>query len=70
MIESKSKLYDRIERLCREKGKNIKTMCSETGISTGMMSDLKSGRTGSLSIPTILKIAECLNVSTDLILGR
>lgn len=70
MIESKSKMYDRIEKLCKENGKNIKAMCSEAGISTGMMSDLKSGRTGSLSIPTILKIAECLNVSTDSILGR
>ena len=68
-IESVSAIYDNIERLCVEKGKQVGTMCAEAGISTGVLSDLKSGRTKYLSTRTVFKIAETLEVSTDEILN-
>lgn len=65
MIESKSALYDRVEQLCAERGKKVGTMCADIGLSTGMMSDIKSGRSKSMSMKTALLISNYLGVSLD-----
>lgn len=60
-----SELYKRIEKLCKENNVNVTTMCKETGVSRGSMTDLKSGRKKSLSTETIAKISEYFAVTTD-----
>lgn len=62
---NKNKAYERIEALCKQKGVSITEMCGETKISRSVMSELKSGRTATLSIPTMTKIADYFSVSTD-----
>lgn len=58
-------LYNRIELLCKDKDINITQMCKNTGVSRSVMSELKSGRTQSLSTETAMKIANYFEVSTD-----
>ena len=70
MIESKSELYDRVERLCAERGKKIGTMCADIGLSTGVMADIKSGRSKTMSMKTALLISNYLGVSLDVIFGN
>ncbi len=66
-----SALYDRIETLCLERGMTITAMCAELSISRASLSDFKSGRSRSLSMDTIAKIAEYFSVSADYLLtGR
>lgn len=40
-------------------------MCADIGLSTGMMSDIKSGRSKSMSMKTALLISNYLGVSLD-----
>lgn len=44
-----SESYDNIKRLCDLKGISIYKMCSDIGMSRGIMTKLKSGRTNSLA---------------------
>lgn len=60
-----SELYNKIETLCKEKGITITTMCRESSISRGSLTDLKSGRIKSLSTDTLRKIAEYFDISSD-----
>ena len=69
MVESKSDLYDRVESLCAARGKKVGTMCAEIGLSTGLMSDIKTGRSKTMSTKTAIKIANHLGVSLDEIFG-
>ena len=62
-------LYNRIAVLCKENGKNITTMCKESGTSRASLSDLKMGRSQSLSAETLSKIANHFGVSVDYLLG-
>lgn len=62
---NKNETYERIEILCKQKGISITEMCDEAKISRSIMSELKSGRTAALSIPTITKLADYFSVSTD-----
>ena len=62
---SLNNLFNRIDEL----GLNAKKVSDETGISTGNISDWKSGR----SMPTAVKLdilASYLNCSVDYLLGR
>lgn len=68
--ESVSEVYDNIERVCKEKGMLVGTMCAKAGISTGVLSDLKTGRTASLTVKTVTKIADCLEVPVSFLLDR
>jgi len=63
------KMYGIIEGLCASRGIKPGKMCSELGISRGMMSDLKMGRTKELSARTTKLIADYFGVTTDYLLG-
>ena len=65
-----SELYNRIEFLCDSRGINITKMCKESGASRGALSDLKMGRTKSLSSDTLNRIANYFGVSVDYLLGN
>lgn len=62
-------LYNRIEELCKSRNTNITKMCSETGISRGSLTDLKAGRSKSLSQNALHKISSYFSVSADYLLG-
>lgn len=64
-----SKLYERIESLCKENGINITKMCTQAGVSRGSLTDLKVGRSKALSNSAMVKIAEFFNVTTDYLSG-
>lgn len=60
-----SDLYNRIESLCKEKGISITAMCKEANVSRGSLTDLKSGRSKTLSSDALSKIADYFVVSMD-----
>ena len=63
-------LYNRIEQLCNQQNLTIGKLCSNVAISRGNLSDLKSGRTKSLSSDKLKKIADYFSVSIDYLLGQ
>jgi len=65
-----SKLYDRIQTLCEERGVSITTVCRQSGASRASLSDLKMGRKHSLSAETLSKLAGWFHVSVDYLLGK
>ncbi|MDL2293178.1 helix-turn-helix domain-containing protein [Ruminococcaceae bacterium OttesenSCG-928-D13] len=65
-----SDLYNKIDALCKEAGTTIGAMCNSMGISRGNLSDLKAGRSKSLSAEKLAKIARFLGVTTDYLLGN
>lgn len=65
-----SRLYDTIEKLCKDNGINVTKLCRDTSIPRGNLSDLKMGRSQKLSVTTISKIADYFHVSTDYLLGK
>lgn len=62
-------MYERIEELCRTRRTNITAMCKELNISRASLSELKSGRTKSLSAEKLLKIADYFGVSIAYLTG-
>ena len=64
-----STLYERIMELCKEKGVSGSKMCLDLGMSKSTMSELKAGRTKSISTSTAQKIAEYFGVSIYNVLG-
>ena len=65
-----SNLYERIYALCEEKGIKGAKMCSDTGISKGLLTDLKMGRRTGVSAVTAQKIASYFGVSVGYLLGE
>lgn len=63
-------LYKKIESLCHNKGVNITQMCRESGASRAPLTDLKMGRSKTLSTETLTKIANYFGVSVDYLLGK
>ena len=63
-------LYKRIEELCKERDITITEMCRQTETTRAKLSDLKMGRSRSLSAATIKKLAVYFGVSTDALLGE
>ena len=61
-------MYEIIEALCKDKGIKPGKLCTDLGISRGIMSDLKAGRTKKLSAENISKVAAYFDVSTDYLL--
>ena len=61
-------MYNRIVELCEQKGIKPGRVCADTGLSRGMMSDLKMGRTKALSAKNTKIIADYFGVSTDYLL--
>lgn len=62
-------LYSKISRLCNQANINVTKMCTDAGVSRGALSDLKLGRTKTLSSSTLQKIATYFNISVDYFLG-
>lgn len=63
-----SDLYSRIESLCKQKGVNITAMCREAEVTRGNLSDLKMGRTNSLSANNLSKISAFFGTSIEYLL--
>ena len=63
-------LYERIELLCRENGTTVSKMCIEIGISKSTMSELKHGRTQTLSAKTLSKIADYFGCTVDALISN
>lgn len=63
-------LYENIQRLCEEKGIRPGYLCSELGLSRGLMTDLKMGRKKGVSAQTAQKIAAYFGVSVGYLLGQ
>lgn len=64
-----SRLYNRIEELCKKKGITITVMCRESGAPRGSLTDLKMDRISTLSADTLTKIASYFGVSVGYLLG-
>ena len=62
-------LYENIQRLCQEKDIRPGFLCSELGLSRGLMTDLKMGRKKSVNAQTAQKIAAYFGVSVGYLLG-
>ena len=65
-----SNLYKTISDLCEEKGIKGAKMCTDTGISKGLLTDLKMGRRTGVSAVTAQKIASYFDVSVGYLLGE
>lgn len=65
-----SNLYEKIYDLCEEKGIKGAKMCTDTGISKGLLTDLKMGRRTGVSAVTAQKIATYFGVSVGYLLGE
>ena len=65
-----SMLYKNIVALCEERGIKGGKMCTDTGISKGLLTDLKMGRRSGVSALTAQKIASYFNVSVGYLLGE
>ena len=61
-------MYNRIVALCNERGIKPGRVCADTGLSRGMMSDLKMGRTKELSAKNTKIIADYFGATTDYLL--
>ena len=65
-----STLYKNIVALCDERGIKGGKMCSDTGVSKGLLTDLKMGRRTGVSAKTAQKIASYFGVSVGYLLGE
>ena len=63
-------LYDTILSLCESRGIKGAKMCNDTGISKGLLTDLKMGRRTGVSAVTAQKIATYFGVSVGYLLGE
>lgn len=63
-------LYETIIALCNEKGIKGGKMCTDVGISKGLLTDLKMGRRSGVSAATAQKIATYFGVSVGYLLGE
>lgn len=63
-------MYSKIIELCQERGIKPGRMCADTGLSRGMISDLKMGRTKELSMKNTKIVADYFGVSVDYLLGK
>jgi transcriptional regulator with XRE-family HTH domain len=63
-------LYKTINDLCESKGIKGAKLCNDTGISKGLLTDLKMGRRTGVSAVTAQKIASYFGVSVGYLLGE
>lgn len=61
-------LYDNIKSLCEERDTTVSAMCETIGISKSTLSNLKNGRSETISAKTARKIASFLIVPVDEVL--
>ena len=62
-------MYNRISLLCAQHGITPSKLCSEIGLSRGILSDIKAGRKKELYATTAYKIAKYFGVSVGYLLG-
>ncbi len=65
-----SPMYDCIEDLCRRQGTNVTAMCRALGIPRSILSELRAGRTRTLSLKNAEKIAAFFDVPVEMLLGE
>ena len=63
-------LYENIIALCNEKGIKGGRMCTDIGMSKGILTDLKMGRQTGVSAANAQKIASYFGVSVGYLLGE
>jgi len=61
-------LYENIKRLCARRDMSVSAMCEACGLSKSTLSNLRNGRSSSISRKTAEKIAVCLGVTADEVL--
>ena len=61
-------IHENIKRLCEERDTTIGAVCEAVGISKSTLSNLKYGRSATISRSTAEKIATYLNVPVDSVL--
>ena len=64
-----AELYERIEKMCKDKGVTVTEMCKQSGASRGSLTDLKKGRIAGLSLETLEKLMKYFDVSLPELLG-
>lgn len=64
------KLYEIINKLCEDRGIKPSKLCSDVGISRGLITDLKMGRKSGVTAVTAQKIASYFGVSVGYLLGE
>lgn len=65
-----SELYTRIEKLCEENNTNVTELCRELKMPRSPLSELKAGRSKTLSSDKLVSIAEYFHVSVDWLVGN
>ena len=63
-------LYKKIISLCEERGIKGGKMCTDIGMSKGILTDLKMGRQSGISTANAQKIASYFGVSVGYLLGE
>lgn len=63
-------LYENIIALCNERGIKGGKMCTDIGMSKGILTDLKMGRQSGVSAANAQKIASYFGVSVGYLLGE
>ncbi len=63
-------LYENIIALCNERGIKGGKMCTDIGMSKGILTDLKMGRQSGISAANAQKIASYFGVSVGYLLGE
>ena len=63
-------LYETIIALCNERGIKGGKMCTDIGMSKGILTDLKMGRQSGISTANAQKIASYFGVSVGYLLGE
>ena len=63
-------LYENIQSLCQAQDIRPGRLCADTGLSRGLLSDLKAGRTKTLSAKNMQVIADFFGVSVEALLGE
>ena len=61
-------LYETIEELCRLNDESITRMCRDSGASRSSITDLKKGRSNTLTAETLEKLARHFHVSIEFLL--
>ena len=62
-----SNLYERILEICKNRNMTMAQMIKKSGISRSIMTELKAGRTKTLSADTVYKISSVLNIPADIL---
>ena len=64
-----SELYNRIDKLCKERGTNVTALCRDAKVARASLSELKAGRTKTLTLETGRKLAAVLGITVDELMG-